>query len=70
MLYSTNRDGLLGRFTLLLLLCRSHYSREDGKKGWSSRLDYNVLTSATAVEVGQYSEEEGGGNGDGVSTLL
>ena len=29
-----------------------------------------MLTSAAAVEVGQYSEEEGGGNGDGVSTLL
>ena len=29
-----------------------------------------MLTSATAIEVGQYSEEEGGRDCDGVSTLL
>ena len=29
-----------------------------------------VLTSAPAVEVGEYSEQEGGGDGDGVTALL
>ena len=29
-----------------------------------------MLTSGTAIEVGKYSEQKGGRNGDGITTLL
>ena len=36
-------------------------------------ISYNVmyrLTSGTAIEVGKYSEQKGGRNGDGITSLL
>lgn len=31
---------------------------------------HDVLTSGTAIEVGKYSEQKGGRNGDGITSLL
>ena len=37
---------------------------------YTIHVPWTLLTSVAAVEVGKYSEQEGGGDGDGVTTLL